>query len=672
MMDFAMATATAAVQNRFRDAAVLIRAGRWQEGIERAAHTIKAGHAATAEVRLLVAIAHFRAGLPGGEPVCAELIKAADGLRDVRLLLVGPLQREARYAEALGFLDLCLAAAPSSSENLILRARVHARQRQWDAAIADADRAAALVGEDNSAVLLLQLQCRMQAGQFQSSRMDEAAQLVASLIASLGDTLPADQRLAEMVLLFLIRRGEMARAADLAETVPTGSVTEPGLAGSIVQALYRAGRFAKAIELGERFIDWGHEGTMLRSHLAQAWYDGGSAKDRFERAIGHLEFGVAMAPEDVRMGSMLGDLLLRTGKTERARAYLADTVERHPNLAHVRALYARALKQLGDYSAAADQFVTLMETAPEGGRNWQRYAAGALAQAGRTDAAADVFDKWVDQRRAALPPSFEDGLKALWDRVPEVRIPQARLDWAWSLRAPDCDLERGEWERRAAWGHLADHLLLDWLECRDELVEEAMYHFSDELDRLEVFVAEARARAEGKGVVFASAHVGAMYFGPLALELIGARSRWVASTPSVARTSYAESLISTSDQTEAGVARAFMQSLKKDFIVVVVVDGAINLAAPRVMFEGQEVTYSEFASRMAYRMGSSSAFVAPVWQDDGKLGFVLEHLPLPDEGESADDYAARWQAAYLGHLRQFLGGKPENLRIAGGIWRLVR
>jgi len=115
-----------------------------------------------------------------------------------------------------------------------------------------------------------------------------------------------------------------------------------------------------------------------------------------------------------------------------------------------------------------------------------------------------------------------------------------------------------------------------------------------------------------------------------------------------------------------------MDALKQDYTVVVVVDGAINLAAPRIQFEGQEITFSEFAARTAHRIGSSSAFVAPVWTEENHLGFVLEHLPLPDPDESADDYAARWRQAYLGHLRKFLGGRPENLRLSGGIWRHIR
>jgi lauroyl/myristoyl acyltransferase len=173
------------------------------------------------------------------------------------------------------------------------------------------------------------------------------------------------------------------------------------------------------------------------------------------------------------------------------------------------------------------------------------------------------------------------------------------------------------------------------------------------------------------GVILASAHIGPMYAGPLALELMGVRSRWLASTPSVARTSYAQSLISTSDQDDMQVARSFMTSLRQGYAVVIAVDGAINLAAPRVPFEGQEMTYSSFASRTAHRVGSPSFFCAPRWED-GRIGFVLEQMPDPYPDESADDHADRWRSAFLSALRDYLGGAPENLRLSGGLWRHIR
>lgn len=174
-----------------------------------------------------------------------------------------------------------------------------------------------------------------------------------------------------------------------------------------------------------------------------------------------------------------------------------------------------------------------------------------------------------------------------------------------------------------------------------------------------------------KGLILASAHIGPMYAGPLALELLGVRSRWLASTPSVARTGYAKSLISTSDQDDMEVAKAFMQSLKRGYAVVIAVDGAINLAAPRIAFEGQEMTYSSFAARTAHRMEVPTLFCAPKWEGD-RIGFMVERLPDAEPGESADAHAERWKAAYLSCLREFLGGSPENLRLSGGLWRHIR
>lgn len=629
---------------------------------------MESGFAPDAQLDLLVALARLRAGVLQADAIKPDMICAADGRRDVRNLAISPLLRAGQSDAAGELLDALIAAqitlGSPQTEDYTQRAGIRARQRRWDEAIADADRAEELTGAGGGQLAMVsRIQYRQQAG-----RTQEAL----ALVQALGSVPPAEERLAAIMLAVLLRGQAFAEAADLAAQIDLEAITSASLAGYVVQALFRDARHAAAIALGEALVRDGIEGAMLRSHLGQAWLAGGAPAERAERAAAHFEAGLKLSPDDIQMNAALGDILLRAGKVEAALPYLAKTCALQPKLAQVRALYARALKQAGRYEEAADSFRILLTLLPEDGGRWQRFAAGALAQAGHRDEAADVFDAYVAKRRAALPPTYNEGLTALWDRLDQAKIPQGRLDWAWSLREPSSTLDRAEWERRARWGHLADHYLLDWLECRDDQAHEAMVHFADELDFLEEFTAEMRALAPGKGVVYASAHIGAMYFGPLSLELIGERSRWLASTPSVARTSYAESLISTSDQTDTQVARAFMRALQQDNIVVVVVDGAINLAAPRIEFEGREVTYSQFASRTAYRMGSSSAFVAPVWRPDNRLGFVLKALPMPEPGESANDYAARWQAAYFGHLRTFLAGEPQNLRLSGGIWRLIR
>src|SRR5690606_5018268 len=134
-----------------------------------------------------------------------------------------------------------------------------------------------------------------------------------------------------------------------------------------------------------------------------------------------------------------------------------------------------------------------------------------------------LFRQYVATRSRQLPETFQEALAGLDERLDSAPIPRARFDWAWSLRH-DRDADRAQWERAARWGHLVDHLLFDWLECREERVEEAM-QLLGELDTGERFFAPLLAA--GRGVVLATAHVGPMYAGLMALELLGVPSRWL-------------------------------------------------------------------------------------------------------------------------------------------------
>lgn len=641
-----------------------IRQGAFSEGLALLSGGGMEGLDSDGPALLLAAIACVRTGAAGPETVTSALIRMGDAA-DVRRLLALPLRDEGRIADAIAVFDRLVEACAPGIADRITRAGLLTRIGRLDDAIADLDAAADAPPEarDGQDLTARRIDYRLRAG-----RVDEAA-----AIARQTDPAVVDDRALALMVAALVRADDSPATAALARKVDPEWLATAKPAAQLVQALVREGQFAEAVDLGERcLLRPGLDSAALRTQLAIAWLEAGALRDRFGRAITHLTAADAQEPDNLRTMSLLGQLLLRTGQTDAALPHLRRSLALAPDMAQIRALYARALKQSGHYAEAADEFAHMVANAPDGAGKWQRYAAGALAQAGRRDEAVALFDRFVASREAGLPASFAEGLDALWARADALTLPKARLDWAWGLRDPGLNLPREEWERRAKWGHLADHYLLDWLECRDDQVEEAMLHFAEELDVLETFTAAARARAPGKGVVFASAHVGAMYFGPLALELVGERSRWLASTPSVARTSYAESLISTSDQTDTQVARAFMGALKQDNVVVIVVDGAINMAAPRIVFEGQEITFSAFAARTAQRMGAPSAFVAPVWREDMRLGFVLEHLPMAEPGEDADAYAARWQEAYLGHLRAFLAGRPENLRLSGGIWRHIR
>lgn len=630
-----------------------LRLGRWEEACALYERGSSRGEKEHPDNRLAYAIALIRSGRvnSGTNILTPELAALPTARVTLRRYAIGWLVQEKRIEAALTILNLLLAADPNSTDELRLRASLLGRSRRYDEAIADARRLAILQPADLSAHLSC-LQLLLQNGQ---------VGIAAVHARSLGTRAADHARLASMAILALIRANQHDEAVTIAIAAQRNWPADAEVMQAVVRAHFEAGDLSAAIAAGRQCLASGSDGAKLRHFLGQAFLTAGQLGD----AIEHLSAAIVHDPVDPNSLIMLGEALIRAGRCSEAIKHLAAACRRQPKVPHARALLARALKQEGRHAEAAREFRQLLAIQPDSHR-WHRYAAAALSQGGQHAEAADLFDAFVAKRRQKLPTDFETGLRQLWDRVDTVKLPQARLDWAWRLRS-DCGTDRTEWERHARWGHLADHYMLDWLECRDDLTHEAMVRLADlsELER------KLTAIDRSRGVILASAHVGPMYAGPLALELLGLPAKWLASTPSVARTAYAGSLISTSDQTGTEVARKVMTSLNAGNLVTIAVDGAINLAAPRTSFEGQEITYSDFAARMAHRLSAPSVFVAPRW-DGGQLGFVIEDMPDAELGEGPDAYAARWRDAYLRSLRRYLGGAPENLRLSGGLWRHIR
>jgi Flp pilus assembly protein TadD len=634
-----------------------LRASRWQDAAAFYERSLSPDERSDPDVRLGYAIALICAGRVGSgiNLLTADLVARRKARDELRRYVVPRLIEARMLDHAAAVLGLIVTAHPDSVEDHRLLGSVYGRLRKSDEAIAHARRVVELQPDD------LVAQAGYLQALIQARRIDEAGEHAANL----GEKILAHPRLTSIGLMALTRSGRSDVAATIATSMDYDQIRDETGAAALVRALTEAGRNAEAVETGERLLERGWDDPVLRSYLAQA-YMTSKHEDRYAKIVDHVEAGLCMAPSDGLMNHMLGEALLRLRRYSDALAPLAKAVEVQPKVPQARALYARALKQVGRHADAAREFRALLKLDPSAGR-WQRYAAGALSQAGQHEEAASLFDAFVSDRAAKLPETFEEGLERLHERVDEVDIPQPRLDWAWSLRTSEELVDRAEWERAAKWGHLADHYLLDWLECRGDRVHEAMMRLAN-LDSAERALGEVD---RSHGLILASAHIGAMFAGPLALELLGVRARWLASTPSVARTNYARSLISTSDQDEMQVAKSFMQSLRQGYAVVAAVDGAINLGAPRIPFEGQEITYSNFAARTAHRLRVPSMFCAPFWRD-GRIDFVLERLPDAEEGEEEEAFGDRWREAFLRSLRRFLGGSPENLRLSGGIWRHIR
>lgn len=583
------------------------------------------------------------------------LQQTADGWRDVRRLLVSPYMREGRFAPAAAALGMLIAAYPERADDRRVLASLLGRMGEWDRAIAEAD-AAAGIEPGNAALHAARIQLRVQAG-----RVPEAAEVARTTLA-LARSEPGE---AHSWMMAFARNGDAAEAADIAAALDPDKLPNERVATMAVRALMEDGRNVAAIGLGDAALRAGQDCPALRSSLGLAHLRRGTEADRKEHAVAHFEAGLQAAPEDVRLLTLYGETLLRAGRYKESVGPLAKAIELAPELEQTRGLYARALRYTLQYDDAADQLMKLVEKSPDK-LLWQRAAIGALSQAGRRQEAEALFGQYVARRGAQLPDTFQEAMARMEEKLDTAPIPQARLDWAWSLRG-DKSIDRAAWERRARWGHMIDHLLFDWLECREDDVEEAM-HLLGELDTGERFFAPLLAA--GRGVVVATAHVGPMYAGLMALELVGIPSRWLATAPSIAQSSYSAALISTADQTEAQVAKACMRAINSGFVLCLAIDGAANPAAPRTTFEGQDVTYSSFASHLAHRLGVPSVFYAPRWKN-GQVAYTLEMLPAANPGEDAEAYAQRWQKAYFDRLREHLSSAPENLRLSGGIWRHV-
>lgn len=583
------------------------------------------------------------------------LQQTADGWRDVRRLLVSPYMREGRFAPAAAALGMLIAAYPERADDRRVLASLLGRMGEWDRAIAEAD-AAAGIEPGNAALHAARIQLRVQAG-----RVPEAAEVARTTLA-LARSEPGE---AHSWMMAFARNGDAAEAADIAAALDPDKLPNERVATMAVRALMEDGRNVAAIGLGDAALRAGQDCPALRSSLGLAHLRRGTEADRKEHAVAHFEAGLQAAPEDVRLLTLYGETLLRAGRYKESVGPLAKAIELAPELEQTRGLYARALRYTLQYDDAADQLMKLVEKSPDK-LLWQRAAIGALSQAGRRQEAEALFGQYVARRGAQLPDTFQEAMARMEEKLDTAPIPQARLDWAWSLRG-DKSIDRAAWERRARWGHMIDHLLFDWLECREDDVEEAM-HLLGELDTGERFFAPLLAA--GRGVVVATAHVGPMYAGLMALELVGIPSRWLATAPSIAQSSYSAALISTADQTEAQVAKACMRAINSGFVLCLAIDGAANPAAPRTTFEGQDVTYSSFASHLAHRLGVPSVFYAPRWEN-GQVAYTLEMLPAANPGEDAEAYAQRWQKAYFDRLREHLASAPENLRLSGGIWRHV-
>lgn len=575
----------------------------------------------------------------------------------VRRLVVAPAMRGGELDTAKAFLERLVEANPASSEDLFTLGSVVMRSGQREAGQAHIERAGEL-DPDNLAVAAVRLQALVQAADFEAAR---------DFARRYAERCPEHARLAQLCLIALARSDDLDTSLTIVERLKDRTDLSADLALEVAQVLQMAGRHDEALAIGRKALEQGGQSPRLHLVIANAMLSLGGDDAEI---LDHLRQARDRAAKDVLLLRTLGETLLRLRRNEEAVDVLRQASELAPDLRNLKMLLARALRLARRYDEAAALLRKLAQEDPHS-QALQRYTISTLLQAGLKEEAQGHYADLVGQRRAYLQGSFTEVLARIEDNLASAPIPRGRLDFAWSLASRlggRNAMERGTWDDRARWGCLADLLLLDWLECAPERADEVV----DLLDGIDAAVEDLRRGLDqGKGALLISPHMGPMYAGPLALHKAGIAMKWLASAPKIASFPHAGSLISTSEHSELEVTREVMASLRQNNAVIIAIDGAMSPSAPRVGWEGRQVTYSQFAAGLCFRLGVPSFVTIPYWQER-RVKFHVQAMPGKQEGQDFPAFAQAYQHAFFGEVERQIRRGPENLRLSGGIWRGIR
>lgn len=471
-----------------------------------------------------------------------------------------------------------------------------------------------------------------------------------------------DARLLAMAALAMQRAGRINQILELFESHQSELISEEAAVIPVMDAFMAARDYKRVLEIGALHIKAvGEVRGTINDRLGRAHNKLGDIDASNEQLLLAIEKGHAVP----QVLALLSRNLLAQGTPKLAIPFLEQTLHASPALSKVRIDLARARKLSGDFKGAVAELDTIPDEIFDANPPFRRLKVACLTKVGRFDDAREEFAKLQKQQADRTVGRLKSQLDTLWDRP--LTLPEARLEWAAKISGePEGVHKEPEWRRRALWGYEADRLLLDWIESREDLIEEVMYLF-DDIDEVE---AEAK-RIIGDGAsVIVSAHIGAIFSGPVMLELLNTPTKWLASTPNLEGLHYNDQLISVANRTEAEVGRTVLSTLRGGGRLTIALDGATNPAAPKVLFEGQQVTWSGFVAAMIYRLKIPSMFAVPVWRN-GRIRAFIREMDMPRPGQTSQDYVQTYREQFFGYVKDVLRTGPENLRLSGGIWRYV-
>lgn len=479
-----------------------------------------------------------------------------------------------------------------------------------------------------------------------------------------------DQRLCMLAMKALYRSGQdrdvQAMACDAALVLGASAMSD--LSDIDYDALSLSAGILLSNGHVEQVLAIMDEAKAIRSGHAPVLLEFGRAlymsHNRYREAPKALEACINISPKNTRAIDLLARVYFSNGDVD-AAVRLLEAVEDDARTDGMRMFLARSYMTQGKFGDAVKLYEDLAERDPNNTALRRQYI-GALLQMGDGASARNLYESGLAQRRTHLPRDFAQAIREMERAPPRDVVPTHRLNWIWSvLEAEGCaPLDRRAWEDQLSILNRVDHLLLDWMECNPNRLDD-LREFVGDTTRTDAML--EGALAEGQGAFVVNAHLGVLFGGPLTLELNGFNMAWVASVPKLGVGRVDKNLISTTTMDDAAIGRSILRKLREGAVVLVAIDGSANRQRGGYYLFNRQIRLSDFVPRLAYRRKTPS-FFSRLPLRDGTLCPELIRMPDPHEQEDVDSYVDRWMQSYLDNIRKIFYEAPETLRASGGFW----
>ncbi|MDT7604931.1 MAG: eukaryotic-like serine/threonine-protein kinase [Acidobacteriota bacterium] len=117
---------------------------------------------------------------------------------------------------------------------------------------------------------------------------------------------------------------------------------------------------------------------------------------RYDEALKELDAGAEVEPDHPFIRAFRGVVLFHQGDVERGAEILRDVVEKHPELAGLRALYAQTLSRLGKHEEARTELTARLKEVALADHDVPYWLATAYALEGMKDEAFEWLERAID------------------------------------------------------------------------------------------------------------------------------------------------------------------------------------------------------------------------------------------------------------------------------------